>query len=115
MMDLNIIVVAVYRSPNANLNVFYETLEVVMTKLLWQYKPETRIYIAGDFNIDTSKENTNIKELLNAMSCLGLKPTVTIFTREANNARGSIQTLIDNVFTICLHRSSWNSCQITAN
>ena len=99
LTKLNIIVIAIYRSPSANVGVFFETLEEIMTNVIQQHDPETKIYLAGDFNIDMSRETSTSRELLNIMNSFGLKPSVSNYTREATNSRGTVQTIIDNIYT----------------
>ena len=99
LTKLNIIVIAIYRSPSANVGVFFETLEEIMTNVIQQHDPETKIYLAGDFNIDMSKETATSRELLNIMNSFGLKSSVSNYTREATNSRGTVQTIIDNIYT----------------
>ena len=66
----NYIICCVYRSPDGDLNIFFDKL----TQLLNMYESShSKLIIGGDFNIDMLKNNQNKSKLLDLFSSYGLK------------------------------------------
>lgn len=60
----NIIILAVYRPPSGDLNIFFNLLNRVLDKLI---NLSIKICILGDFNLDVSRSTNNVKILLDLM------------------------------------------------
>lgn len=89
---VKIIVVGVYRSPQADVNDFLNRLNQLIHCLS---KRSSSIIVAGDVNIDTSKnskENARLNHVLKSHKMVSL---VDFVTRVFNGA----ESAIDNVFT----------------
>ena len=92
----NRIIGCLYRHPHYNnIENFSEYVSECVTKLS---KENKEVYIAGDFNIDLLKYETNPKyrEFYNFMTSYGYLPLITQPTRFSEDN----QSLIDNIFTI---------------
>lgn len=93
-------IIVVYRSPKGNLNIFFEKLTELQSRL----DPNDKTVILGDFNIDLLINDNNSQSLINKMKESGLEQTVFIPTRVTENT----STLIDNLFT----NLGRNNCKI---
>lgn len=78
LLDQNIIIISLYRSPNGDVNVFLENFELIMRKIL---KFKTNVAICGDYNIEMggsdaliSKIFSNLLRSLN-LCCANISPT----------------------------------------
>ena len=91
----NLVVMAVYRSPDSDHALFQEILGDAMETLLQKYSVNVKIAIAGDFNVDLKRASTQTKALQNFMSSYGHKATVWDYTR----VQGNSKTVLDNVYT----------------
>ena len=93
----NILCGVVYRHPNEEATkhkAFLEYLDSVLSKTL---KENKEIYIAGDFNIDLLKIESNVKykDFYDLMSSFGLIPKIIQPTRITKKTA----TIIDDIFT----------------
>ena len=91
----NIVIGCLYRHPHFNnLDDFFLYINSTLTKLS---KEKKDIYLAGDFNLDLMKYNTNTKsrDFNNIITSYGYLPLITQPTRISNTT----STLIDNIFT----------------
>lgn len=98
LLDVSYILLAVYRPPHKGVHIVDDFLESLRTCLDFIAKPNTRILIAGDFNIDMSVDDHSSRKLSDLMLSFGLHDTVYSYSREFKGSK----SLIDNVFcNIC--------------
>lgn len=90
--NCNYIILAVYRSPLANLNDFFVNLTSVLDFLYTINKP---IFIAGDFNLNFLEQSADKNMLINILESFNIIPTIVSPTRITNLS----STLIDNICT----------------
>ncbi|KAG8281853.1 hypothetical protein J6590_049917 [Homalodisca vitripennis] len=66
--DLNLIVVAVYRAPNSDINIFTDKLEkcILFINKSYKYK-NSKVVIAGDINIDLRNSDLKIRGFLDRL------------------------------------------------
>ena len=91
----NTIIGCIYRHPHLNnIDTFSEYINNCLIKL---NKENKDVYMAGDFNIDLLKYDSNARyrEFYNLMTSNGYLPLITLPTR----LKDSTHTLIDNIFT----------------
>lgn len=90
--NIKIVIVAIYRQPKGNLNLFCSILENSLSYVtnLFQH-----IVLVGDFNVDLKEDNVNKSVLLNTVQSFGLKQTIFDYTR----VQGDSKTIVDNIFT----------------
>lgn len=62
IVTLNIMVINIYRSPNGDIDMFFEILKKLFSKLINLKK---KVYIYGDFNIDLLRDNNTKKYFCN--------------------------------------------------
>lgn len=93
--QLDIIIVATYRSPLGNFEMYIEKLDSAMNHIIQSFKLTTKILIAGDFNVKFNEGNRTCKQLLNIMRNYGLSPAVNSPTRIWR----STANCLDNIFT----------------
>jgi hypothetical protein len=87
-----IAIVGVYRSPTGNWDSFTNNLSLCLEGLTQKYN---RVILAGDFNVDVSKNTKCSREFLNMMSIFNLELKVNVYTRVTNFTN----TIIDNIIT----------------
>ena len=89
----NIVCGCLYRHPNSEIGQFLHYLSKVLAKL---NKENKECYMAGDFNIDLLKYDTNNKysEFLNTMTSFGFLPHLLQPTRITEYS----STVIDNIY-----------------
>ena len=90
----NVIIGNIYRAHGTDLNLFVDDLDTCLSKLSNENK---HCYIAGDFNLDLLKHDTNIhiSNYLNTFYHYDMRPLIDRPTR----ITPSSATLIDNIFT----------------
>ena len=90
-----IFVVGVYRPPSSRPEIFFEIIQNTLIKL-----NKKNIILAGDFNLDLLKINSdqNATFLMNSLLSLGLYPTITRATR-LNEPNPQKSSLIDLTWT----------------
>lgn len=94
IISLNIIVIAIYRAPNGDTDIFFDKLKDLFEILS---KTKKQVYIYGDFNIDTLVETKNSKEFSLIVYSYGYNFSVNEPTRVTKSS----QTCLDN----CLSNS----------
>ena len=92
-----IIVGVIYRPPNTDFDVFYDSFSDILVKINAEKRPT---YLLGDFNIDLLKYNKNQKtqKFLNLLLSNGFYPRIDKPTRITD----STATLIDNILLMCI-------------
>lgn len=100
---LTIIVLGIYRSPVGNIDTFFNRLDYIICKMSTN-KPNVRLIILGDINIDTLKDCNDSKQLKdfimshNLQDLLGNIPTrVTDFSQTSID---HVVTNMENIFSI---------------
>lgn len=94
----NIIIIAIYRTPNSNPEIFFEKLESILHKIHREaIKKRKKIIIGGDFNINVSDNNeSRVKErLLQLLNAYNISPNF----KEPTRITATSATCIDNIFT----------------
>lgn len=89
----NLIIVECYRTPNGNFNVFLEQIEKTLEYMQRNFNPQTKIVLAGDYNIDFLKQSRQGSSLSNLFGCYDLVQTINNVTRQTSG------TCLDNIFT----------------
>lgn len=89
LIDLKIILVSLYRTPDANISVFKDHFELLI-KSLDKYLNH-RLIIVGDFNIDVNEDCSNVYDCINLFLSFGL--------RYLNNLPTRMNACLDNVLT----------------
>jgi exonuclease III len=92
----NICVLAVYRAPNSNFNLFLNGLDNIINSL---FKGELKFIICGDINIDYSIDSEKKRQLDALLQSYNLSAIVNFSTRIQNQSC----TIIDNIF-IDIHK-----------
>src|SRR5436190_12122651 len=101
------IVVAIYRSPDGNVNDFFERFEDMLKILI---KDKFNIIICGDFNIhfwSSSREDLRLFDLIDSYN---LRATITDVTRPNESGGSCIDNIITNVDPDCCSTSVLSSC-----
>lgn len=88
LIDVNIVIVTMYRSPKGDLNVFFEIVEKLLTYI---NRLNKQAIVLGDFNFNFLIQSRNKEHLINLFNMYGLKQTIFEPTRDKN--------CLDNVFT----------------
>ena len=87
-----IIICSLYRSPDGNIDVFFEKLEELLQILSENSK--NRVAIAGDFNINFLIQNHISTQCQDIFASFGYQQQIYSPTRECKNSK----TCIDNIF-----------------
>ena len=93
VIDLNIVVIAVYRSPLGDFNIFCEKLDHV----LFKFVSYSNIIICGDFNVDFLTHSTNQFKLLSLLTSYNIYPTVNFPTRVTSASSKCIDNILTNL------------------
>ncbi|XP_074042677.1 uncharacterized protein [Leptinotarsa decemlineata] len=88
------IILALYRSPQGEIDIFLEQLDSVLQFITGTNNMEN-IYLAGDFNIDFMTESNTCCSVEDLLSSYGLHKT----TVEPSRVTYRSQSCIDNIFT----------------
>ena len=73
-----IIVGLVYRPPSGNIEMFYERLEEIFSRL-----PTKNVFITGDFNIDLHEtQNKLLTDFEDTITTSGFYPTISLHTHQ---------------------------------
>nr|CAI5831929.1 unnamed protein product [Callosobruchus analis] len=91
--DPNIIILCTYRSPNCQLNIFFDCFAKALDFLSSQDKP---IFIYGDFNIDILADDQGSNEFLNLVNSYGYSFLNNLATRISKTYKNSC---LDNCIT----------------
>ncbi|PNF39304.1 hypothetical protein B7P43_G16557 [Cryptotermes secundus] len=82
----------VYRTPNSNINIFIETMDIIINELL---NKDKKIIMVGDFNIDFLGNRVNL-QLQTMINSYGLEAIVDVPTRISSRSRTAIDQIILN-------------------
>jgi exonuclease III len=85
------LILAIYRPPNSNVDVFFNALDECLEFLL-SFKT---IFVLGDFNINIERKDLTTCKLLNIMKSFHLTAQIKNYTREFKGSK----SIIDNIFT----------------
>jgi len=102
VINVNIVIVCIYRSPSGQLDLFFQTLDKILELLNQKNK---KIFIYGDFNIDlllTDQATLEFSQLLNSY---GLKYLVNKPTRISKISKSSC---LDNCITNASIEANWS-------
>jgi exonuclease III len=95
VVDLKIIVVCIYRSPNSNKEIFFELLEETLNKVK---KKGHLLVLCEDWNINLLEENIYQKALQRLLLLNNLQNTVSCPTRVTSNTCSLLDLMIRNAF-----------------
>lgn len=95
IVDINIIVLCVYRSPSHLIRDIEEFLESLNKCLDTIFKPNKRIILCGDFNLNIMKDNTTTDNFKNMLLTFNMNCTII----EPTRITASTLSCIDNVIT----------------
>jgi hypothetical protein len=88
----NTIIMAIYRAPSGDFQLFLKNIDKVLSVLITENK---YIFMLGDFNVDFKGSSNDLKELIHIMGSYNLAATI----REATRVTKTSATTIDNIFT----------------
>ena len=91
LLQKNLIIACIYRSPTGAFQYFIKQLEVILNRI---YKAQTYIILCGDFNINHLVESNRYNQLQSLLASYNLISTVTFPTRITSN----ISIIIDNIY-----------------
>ena len=93
--NCRLLIISIYRPPNANASLFIDKLSELMSIISGNGYDE--IFLCGDFNLDNLNldNNENTLNLLNSLTSQSLIPIITKPSRITNQTA----TLMDNIFT----------------
>ena len=89
--SITILVSVIYRPPQSSVNSFYDTLDLILSKISNEHK---NCYIMGDFNIDLTKDKSS--DFHNILSSYGYCPLISIPTRVTCNSASLIDNILSN-------------------
>jgi hypothetical protein len=92
LTQYNAIIICIYRTPNSNINILLENMDIILTKLTNKGKS---IIIVGDLNIDFLSGNVN-PHLQTMLNSYGLQAAVDVPTRIGNHSQSAIDQVILN-------------------
>lgn len=102
---LVIFLLGLYRSPTGNIDIFFENLGKIICKLSTK-KPNVKIIILGDINIDTLKETSSSRQLRDfVVSHNYIDLFKSMPTRVCDLSKTSIDhviTNVDNIYSACI-------------
>lgn len=101
-------IVTIYRSPTGDINIFFETLEMLLDNLL---KDKSLLIVCGDLNIDYLSNSVHKYRLSNLFSMYNLDVHVTEATRICLNS----STCIDYICSNFLNNNRNTICKIVPN
>ena len=91
-LESKMLVCSIYRPPNADNNIFYDSLEKLLISI---ENVDFPIFIGGDFNINVLKKDQNSNRLIDTFASFGFHNLINSPTRNGPTSA----TCIDNVFT----------------
>jgi hypothetical protein len=98
LLDIKIVIVCIYRSPESDIEVFLNKLEIVIKRIQNHNK---RLIMCGDWNVNFCQNNSNLFKLLSVLERYNLINRITTPTRITNTSC----TLIDVIIT---QASNWD-------
>jgi len=93
IVEYNLVVVCVYRSPDGDFAIFLQKLETVIKKIIVRKK---QIILCGDWNINFMQESKKLRDLQEILLLYNLVNTVTSPTRVTKNSTSLIDVIITN-------------------
>jgi exonuclease III len=84
IFNCNLIVVCLYRTPDSNINIFFEQLNKILNLLRSKTKSTKKIIICGDFNINTLIENKTTKDYFSILQNFNMISHINKPTRKNN-------------------------------
>jgi len=98
-------IITVYRSPNGNFQCFIKGLDNIIKKM---YKPDFKLIICGDININYLIESKEKQELNNILDSYNLVSVINFPTRVKNKSRSAI----DNIFLDTSQFGRYTTCSM---
>lgn len=99
LIDLNIVIVSVYRSPQGNIETFFRNFEQVMKHIT--SNSDTLITVSGDFNIEMALlHDHKAVTFSNLLKSLNLKCTVKAPTHHMSCIDNILVNFVDSLYTI---------------
>lgn len=98
IQSLNIIIICIYRSPNGELNIFFDIINQILNKITQINK---YIYIYGDFNINLMNNTSAKKDFSNLIESYNLCFLITDPTRVTSRSETCIDNCITNTTENC--------------
>lgn len=92
LATLNLTLICIYRSPQGDIDIFFEKLEQILTELYNKYHTG-KIIITGDFNVNVISNSTHKTQLLNLISTFNIR---CVFDTPSRVTAFS-KTCVDNV------------------
>jgi exonuclease III len=93
IVEYNLVIVCVYRSPDGDFAIFLQKLETVIKKIIVRKK---QIILCGDWNINFMQESKKLRDLQEILLLYNLVNTVTSPTRVSKNSTSLIDVIITN-------------------
>lgn len=94
LQDAELTLIAVYRPPSENANVFVSELD----NILGNVRSTRAICLVGDFNLDIKLPSRPIvNEYLNVLAKWGVLPTITSYTREEHLGSKLVASCLDHI------------------
>lgn len=93
LVNINQIILCIYRSPDGDINTFFSKLDLVLSIIV---KTNSKILISGDFNIDILDKSKNAQTFHDIIESHGIVFTNFNYTRFSYKNKGSC---IDNILT----------------
>lgn len=109
IIEYRIILVCIYRTPESNINIFFDKLQVLLDKLRTFKK---QIILTGDWNIDTLKQSKVSQELSDILLAYDLDLHIKTPTRQKScidHFASNIKEAIGSTKAVCL--SDHNTAQ----
>lgn len=95
LVNYNIIIISIYRSPLSDVNIFFSKLACLLEK--FQNSNES-IVLTGDFNIDLNDNQNKItNQFIDIVNSFNLSFTVREPTRVCNTKKSCIDNIITNI------------------
>jgi hypothetical protein len=92
--SLKFILLAVYRSPGADVNEFLNRLEILVNKMLKKCK---YVLVVGDININVLENSKKTKDLKSILKSTGLRYLVNFPTRYCSTTATAIDNFLTNM------------------
>lgn len=101
----NVIVASCYRVPNSDFQIFLDKFEHLIEKLHRIANEHTKIFIAGDFNVDFQKDTDTIqkRQVINVCSPYGILPLF----EDPSRVSQTTKKCIDQIFTNVIANEQW--------
>jgi hypothetical protein len=91
LIDHNLLVVCIYRSPDGQIDIILKKLEYFLSKLTHK---KNSLVLCGDWNINTFNDNRYQKDLLGLLERYNMVSTVITPTKETNKTKSLIDMTI---------------------